>query len=228
MGKWIRSLNDPELRLRLLIALLSVVSFFLYFRGERINLNDGTGADGSVYAAMIRDLHARNPDARFDEHRLSRFAPCWCVAKSMRFFHIPPTNPNIAQFMNLWNWAMLLLGIWAALEIGKGLRLSTQGKSLLVCALFVSFPYLKMAPYYPVLFDTTGATIGLWMFAAFLQRQLVVLLLSSALGTLSWPTTIFVALPMRECPVNGHLFRCLRDSDEKLNRSDLRTPREIL
>jgi hypothetical protein len=194
-----RIVTDPEYRLRVTVVAVLAATFLLYFRGEKTLPAEGTGGDGSVYAHLIRSLANRKVDPIYSTHTLKRFAPCWCVAEAMRFFRIEPTFPNIVKFMNLWNWLFVLLGVWAALQIGKGLNLSADGKTLLICLLFVNYAYLKMAAFYPVLWDTTGSTLGLVMMASYLTGRIGLLALSGLAAGLCWPTGLLIACPLLIC-----------------------------
>jgi hypothetical protein len=96
----------------------------------------------------------------------------------------------IANMLSLWVWGRI------AGELGLGL----WGRCLSLLAIFVNFYFLKFRSFYPASTDDVSLLIGLLQFWFFLKRNLVGLLVTTAIGACTWSTALWVGILLAVFP----------------------------
>ncbi len=163
---------------------------------ERIPQANGTGWDGTIYAALIKDFEGALSEGRVDSPKASRLLPAYVLSRALILLRLPPTDAPVVALCVAWNVLMLGLLLWGGLRVADALRLTPWGTAALLCAFTLNYATVKMAGYYPVLFDTTAMALMAWLLDAHLRGRLWAVFALGAAGAMCWPSMILVSLPM--------------------------------
>ena len=164
---------------------------------ERIGVNEGRGWDGCYYADIAADFYGQVFPHRLDGYRIQRIVPSAVVHYSLRLLHLPTTNlDTIIRAFQVYNLLLLVVTVYLWNGIAGRLRLRSRGTWLGFVGLMCSFSAMKMPFYYPALTDTTAFALGAAIVYAFLAGNRVMILLAAALGAFTWPTLLYLAIPL--------------------------------
>ena len=165
--------------------------------GERIGVNEGRGWDGCYYADIAADFYGQVFPHRLDGYRIQRIVPSAVVHYSLRLLHLPTTNlDTIIRAFQVYNLLLLVVTVYLWNGIAGRLRLRSRGTWLGFVGLMCSFSAMKMPFDYPALTDTTAFALGAAIVYAFLAGNRVMILLAAALGAFTWPTLLYLAIPL--------------------------------
>jgi hypothetical protein len=168
------------------IAALNIGLFC--FAGEIVPAGDGLGWDGGIYANMVRMFcNQRFVGDFLNPYHIRRILPSGLVALVMSVFRIPVTNKTIALTFQGYHVVIIGLGVFLWHAIVRELHISRKGLWLGFWGLFMSFALAKWAFFYPVLTDTTGYILGLFLIYVFLKRNHLGVLIILSLGFFTWP-----------------------------------------
>jgi hypothetical protein len=177
------------------VLLFVLVGGYL-IQAERIPVGNGVGWDGSVYAGIIRDFHGSLREGKVDGTKVSRILPAFVLHAAMRLLKLPRTDEAVVWLCVGWNVLMLGLMLWGAWRLAEPLGLSPAGRFALQVALAVNFIFVKMAGFYPVLFDPTAVAVMVWLLDAHLRGQSLLVLVLGVVGAYCSTTTMLISVPL--------------------------------
>lgn len=161
---------------------------------ELIPVRGGLGYDGATYAGVVRNPSGWLLDAHISGHRVQRILPSLLIHLVLRPFGLQAVDTAIILAFQVYNFAMLVVGVYVWNNLANHLRLSRQAVWFGYFALFVNYPLLKLLGYYPVLTDVSGFLLGLALLHAFLLRRPSVVLFIALIGAFTWPTVLYSGL----------------------------------
>ncbi len=172
------------------------------FCSEKITIGEGLGWDGQRYGRLARDLFGEVAENPLSQYHVQRILPSALIHLVLKVGHCPLTNHSVIYAFGLLNVACgaAIAAYWCG--IARHLKISTRGKWLGFCALFVNFAVAKQAAYYPVLTDMPAMALGCGMLYFHLTRRSGCLAILTAVGAFTWPTLmaqglILLLLPRR-------------------------------
>jgi hypothetical protein len=177
-------------------SLLSMVFIF----SEHIQVNNGLGFDGSLYAQFARDLPHKILVEKMDGYYVQRLAIpvlLYCSSQTFGFELTDKTILRIWRGLDLFCLTMLA-HLWCL--IARELKISQRGKWLGVLFWFVNFAVLKWSSFYPNLTDIPAYTLGAWMLYLYLRGRSLILGLVTIVAAFNWPTAIYAGLLMLVFP----------------------------
>jgi len=165
--------SRPDLHNLGMTLCLLAAAVVLSCLSERIFQGDGLGFDGVYYGDIITRYEAiASGELPLNPHLYLRSLPAMAARQLMLLLGFPLDKVHVVLFFQMWNVGMLGLAALAWGRTCDAAGLSSRGKWLGFCGLFVNYAILKYAFYYPVLLDTTALALSLtlaWLYAV--RRQ---------------------------------------------------------
>lgn len=177
----------------LIIFVWGLISIIWSLHGEIIGINNGLGYDGKNYAQLAADYPTAIRKAT-DTKYFQRSGPSAVVYGLLRATGLESGDRNIILVFACFNLLMLLLGVYAWNRSCNVSGLGHLAVWLGFTALFLNFAALKFTFFYPVLTDTAGFALSLWLLYAFCSNNKPVMLLIIVLSALSWPAIEYMCL----------------------------------
>ncbi|MCC7150348.1 MAG: hypothetical protein IT216_14095 [Saprospiraceae bacterium] len=174
--------------------LITLALLFFGYRGELIDVNEGAGWDGRLYASYTAHLDRSLEEKAINSYRFQRVLMSVVINKVMKAMDIPFTVPNIVAGFRLFNLLLLMLGLLYYYLISRRLKLSAELEFLGLAALFWCYPVLKMPFFNPIITDAAAFTMGLMVTYHFLCNHRIVNVLLILAGSFIFPTFILFGL----------------------------------
>lgn len=174
--------------------LVTLALLFFNFRGELIDVNEGAGWDGRLYASYTAHLDQSLEEKAINEYRFQRVLMSVVLNKTMIAMNIPFTVPNIVAGYRLFNLILLLVALLYYYLISRRLNLSAELEFLGLVALFWCYPVLKMPGFNPIITDVGAFTFGMMVTYHFLCNHRIVNVILILLGSFIFPTFILFGL----------------------------------
>ncbi|MFL5327671.1 MAG: hypothetical protein ACJ8C4_02045 [Gemmataceae bacterium] len=180
----------------LFAALAGVIGVACLAFGERVEVNEGLGWDGVIYARWVRDFHQEIFVNKVDTYYVQRILPAAVVHYGLRACWAPLNDANIMRAFGLLSVALLgaMGGLWGA--IGRELKISQRGQWLGFLALFCNYVVLKHSFYVPVTTDVCAYAIGLAMLYCYLTDRRIGLIALTLAGAFTWPLAVYVGIAL--------------------------------
>ncbi len=185
---WLGSLSNLDLALIALAFALAATGFLL---GEKIQVGDGLGWDGSLYGEWAKDFYSSVIVGRVDDYYIHRTLPSAVVHYSLRLISADLTNENVIRGFGLLNVICITASAIFWSLIANELNIHSRGKILGFVSLFINYSLLKFPSYYPVLTDVPSFAIGMAMLYSYLTTKRVSLIALIVAGSLVWPTLAY-------------------------------------
>jgi hypothetical protein len=180
----------------MMIAML-VIGLLQIFFAEKITLNGGLGADGTIYGHLVTDF----PESlcQITAYHFQRVVPSLMVYWGLYGLGLPHSDvPTVIRGFEFLNLFWLVVATWAWGQIADEMKI--KNKWLGFTALFVNYFILKWNFYYPVLTDTTAFALGILMLLAYLKNWVIPLMVLTLVGTFTWPTLIYCGILLLAFP----------------------------
>jgi hypothetical protein len=185
----------------MMALLVAACSLAAIFGGEVLQVNNGFGWDGTVYAAIVRNFPDLVFGGQLDSYRIQRIFPSGAVHYGLRMSGLSPAaDAHILRGFQVYNMLLLIAGVYAWNGIAARLGLSARGTWLGLAAIYVNFAVMKMTFYSPVLTDTTALVAGMFLLYGHLSEHAWLVWLVGFLGAFSWPLVLPTALVLLALP----------------------------
>lgn len=174
--------------------LITLALLFFNYKGELIEVNDGAGWDGRLYASYTAHLDESIAQKAINEYRFQRILPSVILNKTMLALNIPFTVPNVVAGFRLFNLILLLIALGYYFLISLKLKFSPEIEFLGLVFLFWSYPVLKMPGFNPIITDVGAFAMGMMVSYHFLCNHRLINILLILLGSFVYPTFILFGL----------------------------------
>ena len=104
--------------------LITIILLFLNFKGELIEVNDGAGWDGRLYASYTAHLNESIAQKGINEYRFQRILMSVALNKTMKAFNVDFTVPNVVMGFKIFNLVFLLIALLYYYLISNKLKLT--------------------------------------------------------------------------------------------------------
>lgn len=176
------------------LLLLTALFLVLTFYGEKIQINDGLGYDGTEYARIAGNFQELFLKREITPYRLFRVFPSAAVHYGIKLLRFPLSNANILRGFEIYHFIMLLISLFIWSRISDAIGLSEKNRWFSHVLLFGSFAVLKMNFYYPVLTDTTAFTLGLALLYFYITENTAGILIMLFVSFFTWPVAALNAV----------------------------------
>lgn len=170
--------------------LITIILLFLNFKGELIEVNDGAGWDGRLYASYTAHLDESIAQKGINEYRFQRILMSVALNKTMKAFNVDFTVPNVVMGFKIFNLVFLLIALLYYYLISNKLKLTPELEFLGLMCLFWCYPVLKMPGFNPIITDVGAFSMGMMVAYHFLCNHRIVNILLILLGSFVYPTFI--------------------------------------
>ncbi len=187
-------LNNKVLFYSLLILILYSVGY--YFFGERIQVENGFGWDGTTYAAYAQNFWHELQYTQ-DLYHINRTLPSFVIYYALNFFHLNAQSPRVIvnAFTILNSFCFIGAGyLWFKIAQFKKFDISVYAIGFM--SLFINYLYLKHNYYDPVLTDSTAVFLGMLSLSLYVRKQYFLLALSMIPAYFTWPISIVLLCPL--------------------------------
>ena len=197
----VKSIHGSEVNIliknmdKLMILIVFLYGFAYLLFGKVISVHDGFGWDGQVYRNITKSFgSALILSKKLNAYSIQRIFPSALVHFGLKLFQLPKTNEVILSGFRIINFLLMLCSVYIFVKITNELKFSITGKLLCFLGLFLNFAISKQFFYYPVLTDQMAFTLGLLILYYFLKRNNMGLIITTLVGSLTWPLMIYYGL----------------------------------
>ena len=177
--------------------MLSLVFFWGVFQivsGERIQVHQGFGYDGVIYADTVSRLEETVFLHPAPDKRIQRFLPSAILHYSLKALGMDFSPEHIVRGFQILNFLLVLISVFLYWRISDRLRFLDGARWVGFFALFCNFATARMPYFNPVLTDTGGFFLGMLLLYFFLEGSDAGLWCTGLAGAFTWPTIPFYAL----------------------------------
>jgi hypothetical protein len=178
----------------IMMGIILVYGIVYFVFGETIPKNNGFGWDGIIYKHLTEDLYGAVFIKGLDQYYIQRIFVPAVLNICFRLTGISLTEMNILWGYKIFNLVVLMISIYFYNLIARELKFNTKVTWLGFCSLFINFAILKENFYYPVLLDTAIFAIGLIQFYYYLRNNLIGLIITTIVGSFTWPNFMYSSL----------------------------------
>lgn len=195
-------------------VLITIALLVFNYKGELIEVNQGAGWDGRLYASYTAHFDESIKQKAINEYRFQRILPSVILNKTMLALNIPFTVPNVVAGFRMLNLILLLIALGYFILISRKLNLTPEFEFLGLTALFWCYPILKMPGFNPIITDVGAFALGMMVAYHFLCNHRIVNVLLILLGSFVYPTFILFGLlllfPIEPYQASNERFRLER------------------
>lgn len=184
------------IQIALLMVFATIGILLQIFRNELVNVGNGFGWDGQVYGNVVLNYFNEVFKEGVDGYHIQRILPSSIVYAIMYIFKITFITNNVIILFTIYNTILILAACYIWGLIASELKLSTKGVWLGFIGLFINFPVLKLAFYYPVLTDTTALFLGILIIYYYLKNNNVGIFVTMILGSFTWASFFIISMPL--------------------------------
>src|SRR3989337_2805737 len=188
----------------LLISSVAIICILNSLFSEKLELSEGLGWDGRLYAYIVLKLELLINNRLIDEYDIQKIFPSVIVHYALKFLNliislfdptlvIIPTSKVIINSFLILNSVCIIAASYLWLKILDSFQLDVKDKLFAFVALFINFAFLKFAFYYAVLTDTFAFMVGMLMLYFYLFRNNVGLIVCAIVGFFSFPLLFYCA-----------------------------------
>lgn len=175
-----------------LVLVSLAIALVGFFAGERVQVHNGLGWDGNIYASWAKDFWNQLFVHGINTYYIQRILPSAIIHYGLRLLHVPLTDANILTAFGVIDvLSITAVGWFWCLAAGE-LRISRAGRWLGLLFFFGNYVILKHTFYCAITMDAPAYAISMGMFWCFLTRRTLGLFALSFLGAFVWPTIIYV------------------------------------
>ncbi len=175
---------------RIFGIIVTLALLFLNYKSELIEVNDGAGWDGRLYASYTAHLDESIAQKAVNEYRFQRILMSVVLNKTMKAFNIPFTVPNVVEGFRIFNLLLILVALLYYFLISRKLELSPELEFLGLIFLFWCYPILKMPGFNPIITDVGAFSMGMMVSYHFLCNHRLINILLILLGSFVYPTFV--------------------------------------
>jgi hypothetical protein len=180
---------------KLMIIIVSLYGIAHLLFGKVISVHDGFGWDGQIYRNIVKSFgFSLTLFKKLNAYSIQRVIPSGLVHFGLRLFQLPLTNEFILLGFKILNILLMLVSVYTFVKIANELRFSIAGKWICFFGLFMNYAISKQFFYYPVLTDQMAFTLGLLLLYFFLKNNTIGLLVTTLIGSFTWPLFIYYGL----------------------------------
>lgn len=189
--------NIASLRFDKILASLVVLFFSIYFfnlAGEKFFFyKTGLGIDGTHYGNMLRGLPESLYNNTVMPYWYQKFFPVIIARMLIEVSGLPIDNPLIVKAFMLIDMICLTASVIIYLSICK-LESFSRNKTILGFVLiFISFAFLKYAPYEPLLTDRVAFLEAMLLLYCYIKKYWVGGLAIAFIGLFTFPLVIWLS-----------------------------------
>lgn len=183
----------------LLIQMLIILVFGIIFifasryASEVIPANGGLGFDGKHYAQLATDFPNNITKAQ-DSKYFQRSAPAFIVYLGSKAFGLEPSNKNLILLFSCLNLMLLLLSVYGWNKVCRVSGFNNLSNWLGFTALFLNFASLKFPFYYPILTDSMGFALSIFLLLFYKTNNKPAILVVMLLSALAWPAIEYMCI----------------------------------
>jgi hypothetical protein len=209
----------------MVVAAIMIVAL-IYPISNRVPESDGYGGVSESYEFMgLGDDHYKNASSDFyntikaglTRYELQQILPSAFVYHGLKLLSIEPTNQAIVTSFLILNSAIAIITAYLWGLVADELKIRYTGKWIGFIALFINFPIIKMAPYYPTLNDVSAYMLGLMMLFCYLTQRKMWLVFSTILGAFIWPIALYLGSFLLLFPKHAIISEGEKTAPRKLN-----------
>jgi hypothetical protein len=175
----------------LILLIVFIFGLCNFFWGEVIPANGGLGYDGTTYASIVKNFPMAVFEKGLDAYRVGRILPSGIVWSGLSVLQKPLTNYKILTAYRLYNLGLIVLASLAYVLIARELKFNIRTRWLGFIGLFLNVAVAKHFFYYPVATDQTAFVLGLLLLYFFLKNNKIGLLITTILGSFTWPLMMY-------------------------------------
>ncbi|MDF2437261.1 MAG: hypothetical protein K0Q95_1637 [Bacteroidota bacterium] len=171
--------------------------FFYILFGETYPANDGFGTDGFVFQKLVTEF---NQCYFFDSYYIHRIFPSLLIRYGLKLLTLDLSPVNIFYGFEILNLICIVVSAFYLKKIFRLLHIRFKNQLLGFVILFVSFPVLKWAFYFPVMTDTVALSLSIILLYYYLTGSIPGLIVATILLAFTWPMAYYQGLILLAFP----------------------------
>lgn len=202
----------PKHRTAFIALFAAYVLWGLYaiFFGERIPVNGGLGWDGKIYYFISLDFFEYVRGRVFNSYYVHRVVPS-LIVKAMHWLTGTEHSYELTgTYFGLLNLVSMTVG--ALLLVSSLGGVAWKWRWMAAFMALVSFGGVRQAFYYPILTDWFAFLLGSALLWAYLRERSFLLYILTAIGAFTFPSLLWMALPLMVFQREEHPVQTLRGS----------------
>ncbi len=201
---------------QILIIVLVTIGNFVW--KDLIPLNNGFGWDGYTnYKPLLLNCQSLLLNHQLDGYSIQRIFPFCTGHYLIHLFQSGFSDKAVLFGFQIYQFIILLLIQFFWYKIADFLKLSKTAFWLGFLGLIVNFATLKFDFYYPILSDRSALLLGLVSLFFYLRQNVPGLLISSIIGTITWPTLILINCILFLFPYKQNVLPSGKDNNRIIN-----------
>jgi len=186
----------------ILMAIIGIgIILFNFNCNEIVVHGNGVGWDGRIYCDMVQNYRKLIFIRGVDAYYIQRILPSSVILVAFKLLNVARTDSNIVVGFVIYNFLLVMISVFFTNLICQELKFKPIYRWFVFVALFVNFPLLKLAYYYPILTDTTAFCLGVVLIYFYLKNRRILLLATLFLGAITWPSFMLMGLPLFIFPI---------------------------
>lgn len=187
-------LNNKTLFYSLLILILYSAGY--YFFGERIQVENGFGWDGTTYAAYAQNFW-HELQYTHDLYHINRTLPSFVIYYALSILHLNAQSPVIiVKAFSILNSILFIASGYLWFKIAQFKKFNFSIYTIGFISLFINYLFLKHNYYDPVLTDTAAVFLGMLSLYCYVHKKYFFLALSIIPAYFTWPISIALICPL--------------------------------
>ena len=190
--------NVHKIGIGILAILITVLFTYNFFEGERIQMNDGLGWDGTIYAkwAQTDTIELLKSDD-ISDYYVNRLLPSIVVhnvTKSLGYD--VSTNIGVINAFYIYNTLILLAAFFFLYKISRHLQWNAPTFLIVTAGIFFNYAVLKNMSYNPTLTDMTALSLSVITLYFWLTKRLFFYVITSLMACFVWPSFVYFFIPL--------------------------------
>jgi hypothetical protein len=183
------------------LAIFTAFAFAMVYRfGERIEIRNGLGDDGSLYGEWAQNAwQVIKAKEKLDGYYIQRVFPSWLVWAVHKVTKIAPSDRATIRGFAIANGVLVGLSTWSYSRVARRLRFSERARFFGAICLFGSFGVIKWMTFCPVLTDLWALGLGMFFLQCHLERRPILLAIAIVIGAFCWPSAMQIGCILLFC-----------------------------
>ena len=200
-----------------MLALIAIWSFFYFFYGYVLSVNDGFGYDGNYYGTTAKKFYQQVFGGELTFYRIQRIFPSFIMSCLLTILNLPKENYYVVKLWQIYHMVLLQVCVLIWIRIANMYKLDLRYIWLGFFLGFVNFANVMVTFWYPVLTDLTAFTLGFLLLYFHLKNNLTGKIIISILGALTWPSFMYYGILMIIFPMNSNVVFSEKYEKHKIN-----------
>ena len=156
-----------------MLTLIAAWSFYYFFFGYVLSVNDGFGYDGNYYGTTAKKFYQQVFGGELTFYRIQRIFPSFIMSCLLTILNLPKENYYVVKLWQIYHMVLLQVCVLIWIRIANMYKLDLRYIWLGFFLGFVNFANVMVTFWYPVLTDLTAFTLGFLLLYFHLKNNLM-------------------------------------------------------